>query len=92
MVAYTPTNTRRSASLYVAPTLASVLHRAGAMATWIKANQVSFTFLATLILGVALITAAAFTVSVGLGLLTAGVLSIASGHWVTYLKTTGAAT
>lgn len=61
------------------------------MATWIKANQLGFVFLATLVLGLVLCSAAAFTVSAGLGLLVAGVGSIAGGHWVAYLKTIGAA-
>lgn len=56
------------------------------MVAWVKGHQLPFFFLASLILGLILVTAAAFTVSAGLGLFTAGVSSIGGGHWVTYLK------
>lgn len=89
MVTYTPTNIRRSGRLSL---LVTVGIGAAAMATWIKAHQVGFTFLTTVIVGLLLITAAAFTISPGLGLLTAGLCSLAGGHWITYLRTTGAPT
>lgn len=57
------------------------------MTTWINRNRIGFTFLATLVLGLILISAAAFTVSCTLGLLVGGVALVAGGHWVTYLKT-----
>lgn len=53
----------------------------------IRANPVPFVFLATLVGGLALITAAAFTVSVFWGLLVAGTATVAAGHWITYLRT-----
>jgi hypothetical protein len=56
------------------------------MVSWVKGHQLPFFFLVSLLFGLILITAAAFTVSAGLGLLTAGVSSIGGGHWVTYLK------
>jgi uncharacterized membrane protein len=62
------------------------------MATWIKSNQLGAMFLATLVFGLLLVTASAFTVSAGLGLLVGGVCAIAGGHWVTYLRTTTGAT
>lgn len=58
------------------------------MGRWIRSNQVGFAFLLSLVVGLLLISAAAFTVSCGLGLLVTGVASIAGGHWVTYLRTT----
>lgn len=60
------------------------------MTRWAQANPVGAVFLSTLIFGLIMITAAAFTVGLTIGLLTLGVGSIAGGHWVTYLKTTGA--
>lgn len=57
------------------------------MVKWIQRNQLGFIFLASLVLGLVLISAAAFTVSPGLGLLASGVALIAGGHWVTYLRT-----
>lgn len=90
MVAYTPANTRRPTRVYV-PVIH--WHKIGtAMAVWIKANQVGFMFLTTLILGLILIAMAAFTISLTLGLLTAGTSMIGGGHWVAYLKTSGVRT
>lgn len=63
------------------------------MTSWINRNRIGFTFLATLVVGLILISAAAFTISCTLGLLVSGVAFVAGGHWVTYLKTmTGART
>ena len=61
------------------------------MTTWIKHNKLGFVFLSTLVVGLTLIAAAAFTISMTAGLLVSGTASIAGGHWVTYLKTTGSA-
>ncbi len=55
--------------------------------TWLKAHTLPFTFLASLVFGLLMVSAAAFTVSLFWGLLVLGLALIAGGHWVTYLKT-----
>jgi hypothetical protein len=57
------------------------------MVAWVKGHELSFTFLATLALGLLFVALAAFTVSATLGLLATGVCFLAGGHWVTYLRT-----
>lgn len=56
---------------------------------WARHNSTPLTLLVTLVLGCVLIVSAAFTVSAFAGLLTAGVLMVAAGHWVTYLRVAG---
>lgn len=62
----------------------SISNRVTAFATSVDATHLFF--VVTLTLGLALVAAAAFTVSLGLGLLTSGITCIAGGHWLTFLK------
>lgn len=55
------------------------------MVQWIKARSLPVLFLATLLLGVALVSVGLFTIGVTWGLLGTGTLVLAAGHWVTYL-------
>lgn len=59
------------------------------MVDWARKNTTPLTLLVTLVLGCVLIVAAAFTASPFAGLLTAGLLTVAGGHWVTYLRVAG---
>ena len=59
------------------------------MVAWVKGHELGFTFLVTLVVGLLFVSAAAFTVSAGLGLLVTGAAFIAGGHWVTYLRMAG---
>lgn len=61
--------------------------RLAPVATFLRANELPLTFVLTLVLGLAFVAAAAFTVSVGLGLLVTGAALVLGGHWVTYLRT-----
>lgn len=59
------------------------------MTRWAKQNPLPAFFLVTLALGLLSLSLAAWTVSVFWGLIVTGVVLLAGGHWVTYLKTMG---
>lgn len=55
------------------------------MVEWVKARTLPVLFLATLIVGLLLVAVGLFTINSTVGLVGTGVLTVAAGHWVTYL-------
>lgn len=59
------------------------------MSAWVRQNPLPLFFLATLLVGVLLLSVAFFTISAFWGLAVTGLLVISAGHWITYLRTLG---
>lgn len=59
------------------------------MVDWAKRNQYGAILVVTLVVGLLLLSAAAFTVGVTTGLLALGASFIVGGHWVTFLNMRG---
>lgn len=57
------------------------------MTAFVRAHELSLTFLVTLVLGLLFLAIAAFTVNATIGFLVTGIAFVAGGHWVTYLRT-----
>ncbi len=51
----------------------------------IRVRAVSILFVLSVLAGVTLLSAAAFVLSLALGLASSGALLLAAGHWLTYL-------
>lgn len=55
------------------------------MVGWVKRHPLPVAFLVAVVVGLVFMSAAAYTVSLGLGLLVTGALVLAGAHWLTYL-------